>query len=565
MRGREPLELSPEAAMAMQVSSFPCPNCAATLRLKDRRFVGKRVNCPDCGKPMQIVPDGKDAMKAQAVDASGGRGQAASAASRKGSRDRAAQGSAAGESTAASGPEQTTDETSAMSSQGRLIRWAAGVKSPVGIAWTVAVCMVLLFVMLLGPFGERQPDDSSTSAAAETAVDADPADREAAADAAHLNPETLPAEKIVDADPDDAVRLRLEGLGGQLSQYLEVHGHFPSGTVYADGSLPGERFSWLAALAAESGRSGGEPLWDRPWRDPLNERFVRRTMPVFQNPNVDQLVGPNRYPATHFVGMAGLGEDAPRLPVDHSRAGIFGIDRRTKLADIKDGASNTIMVAGVYRDPGAWAGGGPATMRPFTQEPYINGPDGFGTGQDESMLVLMADGSVRTIAGNVDPRIIRRQAAMADGLPLDPKVAGEPGQAEIPNPKSQIPNPKSAIPNPQSPTPNPKSEISNPKKPPVPAAKPIDVEGVLKQPIRSYRQVGAVPFRELLLQVEEMAGVPIRIDKRLLAGSATKLDQPVSLESENTTVGGILQALVKKAGLAYKIETDGIRVHPADR
>ncbi len=65
-------------------------------------------------------------------------------------------------------------------------------------------------------------------------------------------------------------------------------------------------------------------------------------------------------PATHFVGVAGVGDDAADLPVDHPRAGVFGNSRTTRLEDIHDGASNTLMVLGVTRDLGSWAAGGSA-------------------------------------------------------------------------------------------------------------------------------------------------------------------------------------------------------------
>ena len=66
-------------------------------------------------------------------------------------------------------------------------------------------------------------------------------------------------------------------------------------------------------------------------------------------------------------------------------------------------------------------------MRGLSREPYINGPDGFGTGSPDSMQVLMADGRVLAVSDKIDPRIFRRMAAKADGLPLDESEEGEPG------------------------------------------------------------------------------------------------------------------------------------------
>jgi hypothetical protein len=34
---------------------FPCPACGATLRLRDRRFVGATFPCPDCQAPLTLL------------------------------------------------------------------------------------------------------------------------------------------------------------------------------------------------------------------------------------------------------------------------------------------------------------------------------------------------------------------------------------------------------------------------------------------------------------------------------------------------------------------------------
>ena len=179
------------------------------------------------------------------------------------------------------------------------------------------------------------------------------------------------------------------------------------------------------------------------WSSPRNDRFVRQQIPEFLNPSLEVRVSARNYPATHFVGVAGVGEDAADLPAGDPRAGVFGNSRPTRLEDIHDGASNTLMVLGVTSELGSWAAGGTATVRPLTREPYVNGPDGFGTGLTDRMMVLKADGSVAEMSATTDPRIFRRMAAIADGLPLDPKIPGEPGDhsrhpVEQPGPMASV-------------------------------------------------------------------------------------------------------------------------------
>ena len=54
--------------------------------------------------------------------------------------------------------------------------------------------------------------------------------------------------------------------------------------------------------------------------------------------------------------------------------------------------------------------GGEATVRGLTQRPYINGPDGFGSGQPDGMLAGMADGSVRFLTKNMAPVVLEQLA-----------------------------------------------------------------------------------------------------------------------------------------------------------
>ncbi len=315
-----------------------------------------------------------------------------------------------------------------------------------------------------------------------------------------------------------------------------------------------------------------EPQWDQPWNDPLNDRFVRQQLAPYLNSAIPQRVGADRYPATHFVGIAGVGADAPALPAGHPRAGIFGVDRITRPEDITDGAANTMMVAGVREQLGSWAAAGRSTMRPFTQEPYINGPDGFGTGEANGMSVLMADGSVRFVSQKTSPTIVRRMAALADGFPLDETVPGEPGERPLPKPEPQ-PHLKSPQPqkppviaqNPEAAHPPANADPKNPGDPPKPIepapAKPVDIDAALAVKIVKFEQLTDTPFKELIFQVEEMCGVPIRRGDDVPGAADEIWSQPVSLRLQNTTVRQILEALLEKISLTYTIEKDHILLH----
>jgi hypothetical protein len=379
--------------------------------------------------------------------------------------------------------------------------------------------------------------------------------------------------------PRDELELRLSRIGEELLDLAETEGAFPPGTVPAKGIAPENRLSWMAIVADrfdDDVAAGGAARWDLPWNDSRNEGFVRRRFRAFQNPAVPQLTGADGYPAGHFVGLAGVGADAPRLDPLDARAGIFGYDRRTRLEDIADGASNTMMVLGANDQLGSWAAGGGATVRGLSREPYINGPDGFGTGSADSMQVLMADGRVITVGAQTDPRILRRMAAKADGLPLDDSEPGEPGdrpsllalrkdrEAErAAEEEGEQPADESTAGEDVAQAADRNNRPLDPEfAPEAPERPKIDLALSLKQPIAKFDQPKSKPLSEVLTSVAEMAGTRIAYDRDELGPAAARLSEPVALKLENTTVGEILVGLLHPAGLEYRIDGDHLKLVP---
>jgi hypothetical protein len=136
---------------------------------------------------------------------------------------------------------------------------------------------------------------------------------------------------------------------------------------------------------------------------------------MFMNPQeVDQ--GDSQ---THYVGMAGIGEDAANLKVDEQGAGVFGYNRQTRMRDITDGTSNTIAIMEASNDFGPWAQGGRSTIRGLTEEPYINGPDGIGGSWVGGAQGALADGSVRFISENIDPDVFKALMTISGGEQIE--------------------------------------------------------------------------------------------------------------------------------------------------
>jgi hypothetical protein len=139
-------------------------------------------------------------------------------------------------------------------------------------------------------------------------------------------------------------------------------------------------------------------------------------------------------PLTHYVGMAGVGNDAATLEANNPRAGVFGYDRSTSIEHgIPDGLSNTLLLIETAREPGHWAFGGPATVRgvePSTS-PYVGPGRPFGGFHDSgwvwrgdrrhTAMAALADGSTRSLSDSISPEVLEALATVGgtEQIPAD--------------------------------------------------------------------------------------------------------------------------------------------------
>jgi prepilin-type processing-associated H-X9-DG protein len=121
----------------------------------------------------------------------------------------------------------------------------------------------------------------------------------------------------------------------------------------------------------------------------------------------------------HYVGIAGVGPDAPTLPIGHPRAGAFGYDRQVRLADLKDGGATTLLLVETTFQNGPWTAGGPATVRGLdpARQPYFGGHQ-FGGAHPGGTMVAFADGSVRFLPETMAPKVFEALATIAGGETL---------------------------------------------------------------------------------------------------------------------------------------------------
>jgi prepilin-type processing-associated H-X9-DG protein len=203
----------------------------------------------------------------------------------------------------------------------------------------------------------------------------------------------------------------LRGLHVALFNYHDRHDAFPRAVAQTRELPPEERVSWVPAILPYLGHKALYAEIDNraSWDAAANTKALNTRLTILQCPS-----GLNTRPApgniTHYPGMAGLGVDAARLPLDDPRAGCFGYYRDINLDYIRalDGSSATIMVMETAIDNGPWLAGGPPTARGLDagRQPYIGSGGQLGGTHPAGAHALYADGSVQMHAPAMNPRVL---------------------------------------------------------------------------------------------------------------------------------------------------------------
>ncbi len=201
----------------------------------------------------------------------------------------------------------------------------------------------------------------------------------------------------------------------------------PAGTVVLEKyKRPIQRVSWLATLLPYLGHQElhDQINFSETWSDKQNLPAAFTIVEAF----LDPLVPKRRWQGSpfegvslsHFVGMGGVGPEAPRLGKDDPRAGIFGYDRKTAMAEVRDGVSNTILLIQARDVFGPWIQGGGATVRAAQSAPHIGVAGGFGSPGDAGAMTIFADGSVRFLSKDIDPKVFEALCTINGGESVDP-------------------------------------------------------------------------------------------------------------------------------------------------
>jgi hypothetical protein len=212
--------------------------------------------------------------------------------------------------------------------------------------------------------------------------------------------------------------LRLIGISPH--GYHKVDKVFPAGTVAGTDLPPERRLNWLFELDPWI-HARMDPNWnkaiDRPWDAEENLRLARNNMFWFHCPGHRGERERDGLCLTHYVGIAGVGEDAALLREGNLQIGAFGYDRVISLADIEDCLLVTLVATETTVRNGPWISGGPASVRGLDVNggPYIGAGGQFGGTHRGGAQGLFADASVRFLGESIQPKVFEALATIAGG------------------------------------------------------------------------------------------------------------------------------------------------------
>jgi hypothetical protein len=180
-----------------------------------------------------------------------------------------------------------------------------------------------------------------------------------------------------------------------LHNYHDVYKGFPPQAISDKQGKP--LLSWRVAVLPylEENDLYKQFHLDEPWDSEHNKKLLGQMPAVYANTNLADRTRTNY--------LVPVGDDT-----------IFKGDTSTKLADVKDGVSKTIMLLEADADRAV----------PWTKpDDYQIDPDsvsaGLGGLRAGGFLAAFADGSVRFVASGIDAEVLKRLFKKSDGQPVD--------------------------------------------------------------------------------------------------------------------------------------------------
>jgi prepilin-type N-terminal cleavage/methylation domain-containing protein/prepilin-type processing-associated H-X9-DG protein len=243
-------------------------------------------------------------------------------------------------------------------------------------------------------------------------------------------------QRVREANHRASCQNNLLQIGLALHNYESTHGAFPPAAMTKPNT-----HGWTPFLLPflEQSALFQQYRWDLSWFDPANQPVITTPLPVMQCPSV-----PGALTASGTIAgnawSAAVSDYAPVRAVSSvlidfgyidppaDRAGVMRLDDRTRVTQVLDGTSNTVMVAEDAGRPQRWqlgqlisgevsggAGWGDAgnsfTLDGFNDtDNLLGGPCAINCTNDREVYsfhpggatALFADGSVHFLTANID-------------------------------------------------------------------------------------------------------------------------------------------------------------------
>jgi prepilin-type N-terminal cleavage/methylation domain-containing protein/prepilin-type processing-associated H-X9-DG protein len=254
----------------------------------------------------------------------------------------------------------------------------------------------------------------------------------------------LPAvQKVREAAARTTCQNNLKQIGLALHNYHDAEGMFPP--AY---KAPGRRVGWgwgtfllphleqpalYDALGVPAGRPFGDGQFTAPATDLTQTRLKVYICPSDAGPDLNPLK--RHHAKSNYRAVAG-----PHLPqlfaADHDYGGVLYQNSKTRVLDITDGTSHTLVVGECVLDEAAnkvaaiWAGMDLNSGAVYVSDVFwgidagdfrLNGPgpQAFSSRHPGGVGFAFADGSVRLIRDTADPQQVIALTGRNDGLVAD--------------------------------------------------------------------------------------------------------------------------------------------------
>ena len=203
---------------------------------------------------------------------------------------------------------------------------------------------------------------------------------------------------------------------------------------------------------------------------------------------------------------------------------------------------------------------------PLTQQPYVNGPDGFGSGQADGMVAGMADGSVRFLSKNIDPHVMEQLATVRGGEQVDmAAIEPKPPEAARNRREALVPKPPGG----------PGTQAAGGCRC---EAAECWIPSCRRSSTRRSRSISLpnMPLADAVQLISAMSALPVSFDPDAMEELGVSLHDPISIKVANTTAGKTLEEIAAKRSMTPVVENgqilltsqaehrEGLRTMPLD-